>query len=300
MKNYYRVALGSKGKYAESCLKGNFIGVDFEINQNLTYKLPEEWQAFNREFIPLYLKAHPKKSKIAAGLACGALWTVAKGIKTGDIVLCPDSAGRYQAGEIEGDYYYDPGEMLPHRRPVNWLNITIDKADMSEALRRTTESFTAVVNYTHHAEEIEKLLTGISGQEVEDYSEFVLEKHLEDFLVQNWTRTELGAKYNIYEENGEKGQQYNTDTGPLDILAISKDKKTLLVIELKKGRASDAVVGQILRYMSYVQEMLAEDSQIVKGIIIAHRDDQKIRRALSLVNDVEFYRYNISFKLVKS
>jgi hypothetical protein len=47
-------------------------------------------------------------------------------------------------------------------------------------------------------------------------------------------KTELGKEYDIYEEDGEKGQQYQTDTGPLDILAISKDKKRLLVVELKR------------------------------------------------------------------
>ena len=40
------------------------------------------------------------------------------------------------------------------------------------------------------------------------------------------------------------GQQFPTDTGPLHILAISKDNKTLLVVELKKGRACDAIVGR--------------------------------------------------------
>ena len=71
------------------------------------------------------------------------------------------------------------------------------------------------------------------------------------------------------------GQQYPTDTGPIDILAISKDNKTLLVVELKKGRASDAVVGQCQRYMGYVKEELAEKNQDVKGVIIAFEDDKK-------------------------
>ena len=93
---------------------------------------------------------------------------------------------------------------------------------------------------------------------VEDASAFALEKHLEDFLVENWSQTELGKEFDIFEEEGERvGQQYPTDTGPLDILAVSKDKKRLLVVELKKGRASDAVVGQALRYMGFVQEELA-------------------------------------------
>ena len=63
------------------------------------------------------------------------------------------------------------------------------------------------------------------------------EKHLEDFLIKNWKNTPLGAKYDIYEEEGDLiGQQYPSDTDPIDILAISEDKKILLVIELKKGR----------------------------------------------------------------
>jgi restriction system protein len=127
-----------------------------------------------------------------------------------------------------------------------------------------------------------------------------MESHLEDFLVANWDQTELGRDYRIYEEDGEPvGKQYETDSGPLDILAISKVKKKLLVVELKKGRAGDAVVGQTLRYMGYVQDELAEESQSVVGVIIALEDDLRIRRALRMTPNIEFYRYQISFRLVK-
>jgi len=119
-------------------------------------------------------------------------------------------------------------------------------------------------------------------------------------LVQNWKQTELGKKYDIFEEEGELvGQQYPSDTGPIDILAISKDKKELLVVELKKGRISDVVVGQVQRYMGYVQEELAEDNQKVKGVIIALEDDIKISRALSVAPNIDFYTYKINFKLVR-
>jgi len=124
---------------------------------------------------------------------------------------------------------------------------------------------------------------------------------LEDFLVLNWAQTELGKSYEIYEEDGERvGQQYPTDTGPIDILAVSKDKKELLVVERKKGRASDVVVGQILRYMVYVREELAEEGQAVRGVVIALEDDQRIRRAMSMVSFLSFYRYEVTFKLTKS
>ena len=124
---------------------------------------------------------------------------------------------------------------------------------------------------------------------------------MEDFLVSNWENTELGRGYDIYKVDGEiVGQQYPSDTGPIDILAISKDGRELLVVELKKGRASDVVVGQIQRYMGYVMDELAESNQTVKGIIIALEDDLKIRRALRVASGIQFYRYKVNFSLIPS
>ena len=75
------------------------------------------------------------------------------------------------------------------------------------------------------------------------------------------------------------------------------DKKELLVIELKRGRASDRVVGQIQRYMGYVISDVAEADQTVKGAIVALKDDLKIRRALSVTNNIEFFKYKVDFEL---
>lgn len=58
------------------------------------------------------------------------------------------------------------------------------------------------------------------------------------------------------------------------------------------------MVGQTLRYMSYVQEELSEQGQTVQGAIIAHADDQRIRRALAMTSNIVFYRYQVSFKLM--
>lgn len=59
-------------------------------------------------------------------------------------------------------------------------------------------------------------------------------------------------------------------------------------------------MGQTLRYMGYVHEEMAEPGQMVEGAIIALEDDQRIRRALALAPNITFYRYQISFKLVKA
>jgi len=298
--------LGKKSVYAAQCFAENFIGAGFGIEEDLTGKLPDEWRQFNKMFIPVYIDLHPGKSKVSAGLACGFLWTVAKGIMKGDIVLCPDGEGSYRVGEVTGDYYYTSGGILPHRRPVQWFSYTIDRASMSEPLKNSAGSIGTISNISSYRDELEKLIGGVpvivaTDPTVEDPAAFALEKHLEDFLVQNWKHTGLGKKYDIYDEEGELvGQQYPTDTGPIDILAIRKDKKELLVIELKKGRASDVVVGQVLRYMGFVLQELAENDQAVKGVIIALDDDQRIRRALAATSNIDFYRYQISFNLHKA
>jgi len=299
--------LGKQSVHAATCFAEGFIGVNDDFQRDLTSYLSEDWPQFRAKMVPLFLEIYPHKTKIAAGLACGVDWTVCKEMQQGDIVLCPDGKGTYRVGEVMGGYTYVPGQVLRHRRPVHWLEVAIERASMSEALRNSTGSIGTVANISHYREELEGFIGGISApklistdETVEDAAAFALEKHLEDFLVQNWAQTDLGKEYDIFEEDGEIiGQQYPTDTGPMDILAIKKDKSELLVVELKKGRASDVVVGQTLRYMGYAAQELAEANQKVRGVIIALEDDQRIRRALSVTPSIEFFRYQISFKLIK-
>ena len=308
MKSYYRIMLGRQSVHAQECREKGFIGADFGIEQNLSSHLSEDWKAFNRQFIPIFLSGRPDKTKVTAGLACGALWTIAKGLQVGDIVLCPNGEGAYFVGEVAGEYAYKKGENLPHRRPVRWSNRLIARDQMSEGLRNSTGSIGTVSTITKFSEEIERLIGGpvtativSTDDSIRDPSAFALEKHLEEFLVHNWEHTDLGKKYEIYQEDGELvGQQYPTDTGPIDILAISKDKKELLVVELKKGRASDHVVGQIQRYMGYVIQELAEEGQSVRGLIIALDEDLSIKRALTVAKSIDFYRYQVSFRLLRS
>lgn len=310
MKSYYRVMLGRKSAHAATCLGGGFIGVDFGLTQDLSAHLPDQWRAFNQQFIPVLQAQNHGQSKISAGLACGAVWTVCKGIQVGDIVLCPDGSGQYRVGEVTGGYSYVPGQVLPHRRPVKWYTSAIARSAMSEALQGSTGSIGTVSDISSYHAEIEKQLGSqgpapailvATNPEIEDPVAFAMEKHLEAFLAANWNQTLLSQDFRIYEEDGEAvGQQFATDAGPIDILAVSKDKKRLLVVELKRGRASDVVVGQVLRYMGFVKEQIAEEGQTVEGAIIALDDDSKLRWALIAVPAISFYRYQISFKLVKS
>ena len=307
MTKYIRIMPGKASMHADECFEGGFIGVDFDLKLDLTGKLPENWREFNRAFIPVWLESHPGKSKISAGLACGMTWTVAKGLSIGDIVISPSGDGRYRFGEITGDYEYKPDQILFHRRSVRWLDTYVNPSDISKPLLNAMRSIGTTSDVTQYEEELKSLLKGDQtprlNQEdpsIEEPSVFVLEKYLEDFLVSNWANTELGKKYDIFSDENGTGQQYQTDAGRIDILAVSKDGKELLIVELKKGRASDVVAGQIARYMGYVMSELALPDQKVRGLIVAREDDLKLRYSLKAIPNVDFYRYEVSFKLLMS
>ncbi len=147
-------------------------------------------------------------------------------------------------------------------------------------------------------EDEEKITAQLQGQPIENLARFGVEKHLEDFLVYNWDLTPLGRDYDIVEKDGDVvGQQYRTPVGQIDILAREKATGDWLVIELKKGISSDVVIGQILRYIGWVQEHLATGDQSVKGIIIAGDVDDKLIYALKPLPNVELLTYVVSFQL---
>jgi len=307
MTKFYRVSLGKSGVNAAQAKTEGWVGTGWMADLELAGAFPEEWREFNKKYIPIAMEHDKIQSKVGAGLACGMTWTVAKGIQTGDIVLSTTIDNTYfQIGLVTGDYYFARGQALPHRRPVDWFDELVPKSELSEELIRSISAGT-VQDFSKFADELQRFILEPSGvrvkvgqQDVENPFAFVMEKYLEDFLVTNWQRTELGKLYEIFEVDGEKvGQQYPSDTGPIDILAISKDKKIILVVELKRGKVSDVVVGQIQRYMGFVKDELCEPGQSVKGIIIGLDDDKRIQRALSVTQNIEFCKYEINFKLIK-
>jgi len=138
------------------------------------------------------------------------------------------------------------------------------------------------------------------GEEIKNVTEFVLEKYLKEFIVSNWKRINFGARLELYkDEDGNTGENYSTPVGYPDLLCVDKDTKDLVVIELKKGRESDKVVGQTLRYMGWVKENLAKTRQNVRGIIVTKERDEKLTYAIKPVKDkIRVKYYDIAFKLV--
>jgi hypothetical protein len=131
---------------------------------------------------------------------------------------------------------------------------------------------------------------------------FGLERHLHDFLFDNWDSLDLGRDWAIYAEAGDDaaGYEYSCAVGRIDILARHRQEKKWLVVELKRSDASDAVVGQTLRYIGWVQEHLAEPGDSVHGLIIAREGDAALHYAVRAVPNLTFQVYEVEFRLKTS
>ena len=127
---------------------------------------------------------------------------------------------------------------------------------------------------------------------------FSLERHLHDFLRDNWERTELGFEWHLLEEGGDLvGYEYPTGVGRIDLLAKHRSEPRWLVVELKRDRSTDSAVGQIARYVGWVRRNLATEDETVEGMVIAHQADDQIKYALDVVPDISLRTYKIEFHL---
>ncbi len=139
--------------------------------------------------------------------------------------------------------------------------------------------------------------TKACSEGIEDPYTFGMEKYLENFIVDNWEKLPLSKDYKLIVEEGDiLSQQYHTDIGPIDILLKHREKNEYLVVELKRGRSSDIVIGQILRYMGWVKNNIESEPK-VKGLIISAEVDEKLKYALSATQDIEIYIYEVDFNL---
>lgn len=132
-----------------------------------------------------------------------------------------------------------------------------------------------------------------------DIMEFPLEEYLENFIVRNWKSIDFGEDLHLYvDDEGTPAQQYPTNEGFIDILAVDGNNN-FVVIELKKGRSNQQVVGQILAYVGWVKNNLANKAQKVRGIIIAADGNNQLHDAISMVSDfvaVKYYRVALNFE----
>lgn len=128
---------------------------------------------------------------------------------------------------------------------------------------------------------------------------FGLERHLHEFLRDNWDQTELGREWALYREPGNElaGYEYPCGVGRIDLLAHHRYAGTWLVVELKRNQSGDQTLGQVMRYMGWVKRHLAEANEEVRGLIIAHDADDALVYAVSMAPAVDLLLYQVQFHL---
>ena len=261
MKKYNRVMLGKAGKYAKVCREEGYIGAGFDIFVDLSDSLFENWRDFNAKFIPIWMKNVPDKSKTAAGVSCGFLWTIIKGLNIGDVVLCPSGEGFYYVGTIASEYYYVPDTELPHRRKVNWMDKVIYRRDMSQKLQNSTGSIGTCCDISKYAEELEALISNPTGkapviqqqkEEVKTFDERSLHKLFCNYLrsrniyaktifhEKSSTKVDSAQKWVHPDIVGVQFEEFNNDA-TLALLKATEPKETVHIYsyELKRKIDSD-------------------------------------------------------------
>lgn len=129
---------------------------------------------------------------------------------------------------------------------------------------------------------------------VEEAQSFAAETDLRDFLAMNPDCIERGLS--VYSEGGRSGVEYAIDAGRIDILAIDKEQR-LVVIELKVGRGRNKTIGQLLYYMGWVDQNLAKGIPC-RGIIVAKEISDDLITAVRRVPDVSLCRYKLSVTIL--
>jgi hypothetical protein len=125
-------------------------------------------------------------------------------------------------------------------------------------------------------------------------SEFAYEHDLRDYLSRNLTLIEPGLR--LYAEESVSGVEFPAGGRFIDILALDSSGG-YVIIELKVSRGYDRVVGQLLRYMGWIQRHHADPNQPVRGIIVAKEVTDDLRLACSTISGVLLFEYSLSVSL---
>jgi hypothetical protein len=122
----------------------------------------------------------------------------------------------------------------------------------------------------------------------------VTEKALEQHLQDHWNATEfaeLGIELANEEEHGFAGRQVLTPRNTIDLLGYRRAAREWWVFELKKGRSSDAVVGQVQRYMGWMSAQ-AKPRERVRGAIIVGRADENLKASVASNERLSLWQYD--------
>lgn len=295
--------LGQGCRFAKMCRQENYIGAGFEVYNDITPDLNDDWAAFKDKYVPVFLRDSTYKTRVAAGVACGFLHTIAYRLKAGDVVLCPSGEGTYYVGVITGPYHYVPGTDLPHRRPVQWMDVVIPRNSMSQNLKNSTGSIGTCCDVTRYAEEIESLIAGKSfvpkaeaPKQEENKEKHFDERSLHKLFCTYLRTRDIYAKTIFHEKTSSKtdhaqkwvhpdiiGVQFEDfdNDATLSLLKATEPKESVHIYsyELKKKIDSDYQLKQ------YFFQALSNSSWANYGYLVAFEINEGLDEEMERLNN---------------
>lgn len=253
-----------------------------------------EWR---HQLINEYIDRNPDKSLGAARTSVGFLWTICYGLKIGDIVLASNGEGGYFVAEIIGNYYYEQGKDLPHRRSVRWLNVVIPRRAMSQKLQNSTGSIGTCCNISKYSDELENLIAegahltpSMRQDKTETYKERSLHRLLSNYLLsknifsktifhessnktdqaKKWVHPDMvGVKYNEFQEIVTRSLLKATET---------KEYVELYSFELKRSITNDHQLKE------YFFQALSNSSWANYGYLVAFDINEDVMEEMERLN----------------
>lgn len=135
-----------------------------------------------------------------------------------------------------------------------------------------------------------------STEREDQLASLALESELRDLLARSLPNVPGLGQLTLYQhEDGREGVEFITDVGIIDLLTKTPDD-SFCILELKLLRGPDATLGQVQRYMGWVQQHFAAGKP-VWGVIIASKIGEKLKYAATQAPRVRLLEYELKINV---
>jgi hypothetical protein len=272
--------------------QGGFITADMDLLRRALKILVDEQQPIQQRLDQLITRSGPMVPYLGRAVLTGILQ-----------VICPEKYGVLNSTAEAGMKEFNAWPIFGRGASFGERYLAINHVLITLAQAVNIDLWTLDAlwwMWLHKEPDREEYVEEAGEESLPTVQRFGLERHLHDFLRDNWNYIPDFRDWSLHEVDGDLvGYEYITPIGKIDLLARHRTEPRWLVIELKRSQSNDTTVGQVLRYMGWVADHLVQPGEKVQGLIISGAGDERLHYALKFARDVELMLYEVDFHLRK-
>jgi len=207
------------------------------------------------------------------------------------------ATGKARAAQGRLDRHHDVSTYIEFENEKEWFSYYGDIA--------LENSYKTAMNVYESRYDVGKAVTALRGAREraqvdpalsdESYVQTVVrERVIEDILEHQLDLLEPGLT--LYSEGDTSGRQFQTERGIIDLLARDPSGGWV-VIELKRERAGDKVMGQTLRYIGWIRDNRLKPNEKVRGMIVGRQIDNNLLAAARGAFPLPIKLFEFDFRL---